>query len=169
MKANDKQVGGSHYNARTQTWDYIVDNGLNFLSGSIVAYLARWERKGNQQDLDKAEHYMQKLMECVREGRLKPARFNHPPLLRPHPDTGVAPAHLTLEPGKVVYNNGAPIPELRGGSGGAVYPGCGGGGDYDERMKSREARAAVMAADRERIVEENREAKESTINQGDTI
>lgn len=94
--ANGRQVGGDHYNSRTQPWDFITDNKLNFLSGSIVSYLTRWERKGNMQDLQKAEHYLEKLLELVGAGKLQPAcmplpitNFSRP---LPHPvSTGLRP------------------------------------------------------------------------------
>lgn len=73
VPANSRQVGGDHYGNRTQPWDFIIDNKLNFCSAAIVKYLARWERKGNYQDLDKAQHYFDKLKECIKEGRITPA------------------------------------------------------------------------------------------------
>jgi len=63
-KANDKQVGGSHYAVKAiQPWDYIVANNLGYLEGNIVKYISRWKDKNGVQDLKKAQHYLQKLIE----------------------------------------------------------------------------------------------------------
>ena len=64
MSANDKQVQGDHYRARPiQPWDYIAANGLGFFEGNVVKYVTRWRDKGGVSDLEKAQHYLQKLIE----------------------------------------------------------------------------------------------------------
>lgn len=64
MSANDHQHGGNHYIKRSiQPWDAIVDWGLGFLDGNAVKYLARWRDKGGIEDLRKARHYIDKLIE----------------------------------------------------------------------------------------------------------
>lgn len=63
MTANDHQVGGSHYQKAIQPWDYIVANNLGYLEGNVVKYVSRWRDKGGVQDLHKAMHYLQKLIE----------------------------------------------------------------------------------------------------------
>lgn len=63
MSANDKQMGGSHYLKAIQPWDYIAANGLNFFEGNIVKYVTRWRQKGGVEDLRKARHYLDKLIE----------------------------------------------------------------------------------------------------------
>lgn len=64
MSANEKQVGGSHYNTKPiQPWDYIAANGLGFFEGSIVKYVSRWREKGGIKDLEKARHFLDKLIE----------------------------------------------------------------------------------------------------------
>ena len=62
MSANDTQVGGAHYQTPIQPWDFIV-NGLGFLEGNIVKYVTRWKQKGGVEDLRKARHYLDKLIE----------------------------------------------------------------------------------------------------------
>jgi hypothetical protein len=69
MSANDKQVGGSHYKTNIEPWDAILDWGLGYLDGSAVKYLSRWHKKGGVQDLEKAVHFLQKLIE-VENARL---------------------------------------------------------------------------------------------------
>lgn len=64
MSANDNQIGGQHYAAKTiQPWDFIAANGLGYFEGNVVKYLSRWRDKGGVQDLHKAAHYLQKLIE----------------------------------------------------------------------------------------------------------
>lgn len=66
MSANDIQVGGDHYRKRPiQTWDFIVTNNMNFLQGSIIKYVVRYQDKGGLQDLQKARHYLDKLIETI--------------------------------------------------------------------------------------------------------
>lgn len=62
--ANTRQVGGDHYASKDiQPWDYITSNNLPFLEGNIVKYITRWRDKGGVQDLHKARHYLDKLLE----------------------------------------------------------------------------------------------------------
>lgn len=64
LKANDTQVGGQHYKAKTiQPWDFIAANGLGYFEGNIVKYVSRWRDKGGLDDLRKARHYLDKLIE----------------------------------------------------------------------------------------------------------
>ena len=66
--ANEEQVGGDHYkNKAIQPWDYIASNNLGYLEGCIVKYVSRYKEKGGMQDLEKAAHYLQKLMEVESE------------------------------------------------------------------------------------------------------
>ncbi len=62
--ANDIQVGGQHYKAKTiQPWDFIAANQLGYFDGNIVKYVSRWRDKGGVDDLRKARHYLDKLIE----------------------------------------------------------------------------------------------------------
>jgi hypothetical protein len=64
LSANDVQVGGEHYKGKAiQPWDYIVSNELGYLEGNIVKYVSRWKQKGGIADLQKAQHYLAKLIE----------------------------------------------------------------------------------------------------------
>jgi hypothetical protein len=55
---------GDHYENKTiQPWDYIASNNLGYLEGCIVKYVSRYKEKGGMQDLEKAAHYLQKLIE----------------------------------------------------------------------------------------------------------
>jgi len=66
--ANANQVGGDHYrNKAIQPWDYIASNNLGYLEGCVIKYVSRYKEKGGIQDLEKAAHYLQKLMEIQSE------------------------------------------------------------------------------------------------------
>lgn len=69
MTANERQVGGDHYEHRTiQPWDFIWANELGFFEGNIVKYVVRWQQKGGREDLLKAAHYLEKLLELTDSG-----------------------------------------------------------------------------------------------------
>lgn len=64
MSANDIQHGGDHYKSKTlQPWDVIIAWDMGFLDGNALKYLARYRSKNGKQDLEKAIHYIQKLIE----------------------------------------------------------------------------------------------------------
>ena len=64
LKANEYQPGGDHDIKQTiQPWDYISDNNIGFLEGNAIKYLTRWKSKGGIEDIKKALHYVQKLLE----------------------------------------------------------------------------------------------------------
>ncbi len=66
VSANAVQVGGGHYQTKAiQPWDYIVSNRLGYLEGNVVKYVSRWQEKGGRQDLEKARHYLDKLLEVT--------------------------------------------------------------------------------------------------------
>jgi hypothetical protein len=61
---NNIQHGGTHYKDKAiQPWDYIISNDLGYLEGNVVKYVSRWRDKGGIQDLQKARHYLDKLLE----------------------------------------------------------------------------------------------------------
>ena len=64
QKANDVQVGGDHYKKKTiEPWDYIIANNLGFLEGNAIKYITRHKSKNGIEDLKKAIHYIEKLIE----------------------------------------------------------------------------------------------------------
>jgi len=64
MSANEIQIAGNHYKAKAiQPWDYIASNDLGYFEGNIVKYVSRWKDKGGVEDLRKARHYLDKLIE----------------------------------------------------------------------------------------------------------
>jgi hypothetical protein len=64
VKPSDTQVGGSHYSEfAIQPSEFIHKNGLGFLEGNIVKYVCRHAKKNGRQDLEKARHYIDLLIE----------------------------------------------------------------------------------------------------------
>ena len=63
---NETQVGGEHYKTNNiQPWDAIHAWGLGFFSGNVVKYVARHREKNGVEDLKKARHYLDKLIELM--------------------------------------------------------------------------------------------------------
>lgn len=63
--ANSTQVAGSHYRSEIQHWDYVIANDLGYFEGQITKYVTRWRKKNGVQDLHKARHFLQKLIEVA--------------------------------------------------------------------------------------------------------
>ena len=61
--AKSKQVGGNHYKKAIQPWDIISEWELDFWEGNVLKYLLRWKFKDGLQDLKKARHYLDYLIE----------------------------------------------------------------------------------------------------------
>lgn len=62
--AFDSQVGGNHYkDLAIQPLEFIVANGLDFCQGNVVKYVVRYHLKGGLEDLKKARHYLDLLIE----------------------------------------------------------------------------------------------------------
>ncbi len=58
-----KQVAGTHYQRAIQPWDIISEWELDFWEGNVLKYLLRWKHKDGVQDLKKAKHYLEYLIE----------------------------------------------------------------------------------------------------------
>lgn len=52
-----------HYRTDIQPIEYIVANNMGFCEGNVVKYISRWEMKGGVEDLEKAKHYIEMLIE----------------------------------------------------------------------------------------------------------
>lgn len=64
MTAPNTQIGGDHYKARgIQPVEYIHANGLSFMAGNVVKYVTRHRDKGGADDLRKARHYIDLLLQ----------------------------------------------------------------------------------------------------------
>ncbi|MDB4559242.1 DUF3310 domain-containing protein [bacterium] len=63
MSALDKQTGGSHYDMKIQPIEYIYQNSLDYCEGNVVKYISRHGRKNGADDIRKAIHYCELLLE----------------------------------------------------------------------------------------------------------
>jgi len=63
-KALSRQVGGGHYkDFAIQPVEFIHQNGIGYMEGNAIKYLCRWRSKNGLQDLEKAKHYIDLLIE----------------------------------------------------------------------------------------------------------
>ena len=64
MSTYKKQIGGSHYkNMVVQPSEFINKNKLLFAEGNAIKYICRHKQKGERQDLEKAKHYIDMIIE----------------------------------------------------------------------------------------------------------
>ena len=58
------QIGGNHYKDMViQPVEFITANNLGFIEGCIIKYLCRYKVKGGVGDLQKAQHFLNILLE----------------------------------------------------------------------------------------------------------
>lgn len=67
-RANERQVGGTHYQCGMQHWDIVSDHGVPYLLGCATKYLMRWRQKNGVEDLRKAEHFVEKCIDVEETG-----------------------------------------------------------------------------------------------------
>ena len=64
MKALKNQVGGEHYkDCAIQPIEFIYFNNIPFLEANVIKYIVRWKEKNGVQDLEKAKHYIDLLID----------------------------------------------------------------------------------------------------------
>jgi lipopolysaccharide biosynthesis regulator YciM len=61
--ANEIQIGGDHYKAAIEHWDFVLANDIPYMEAQIMKYLCRWKKKNGLMDLYKALHFLAKLIE----------------------------------------------------------------------------------------------------------
>jgi hypothetical protein len=79
MSANTRQVAGSHYKrgGNLQHWDMVAAMLENrYFEGCITKYATRWRFKNGAQDLEKAAHFTDKLIELAVAGIVAPMAWN---------------------------------------------------------------------------------------------
>ena len=60
----DKQVGGDHYQTmKIQPAEFVNKNKMLFAEGNAIKYICRHINKGGKQDLEKAKHYIDMIIE----------------------------------------------------------------------------------------------------------
>ena len=64
MSVYKKQVGGNHYrNMVVQPSEFVNKNRLLFAEASAIKYICRHAAKGKEQDIHKAIHYLEMILE----------------------------------------------------------------------------------------------------------
>ena len=64
MSVWKKQVGGKHYiKYKIQPSKFVVENKLLYPEGSVIKYILRHQDKGGKQDLEKAKHFIDMIIE----------------------------------------------------------------------------------------------------------
>lgn len=63
IPALDTQVGGSHYQMPIQPIEFIVKNDIPYREGNAIKYICRHKKKNGKQDIEKAIHYLQMVLE----------------------------------------------------------------------------------------------------------
>ena len=60
----EKQVGGKHYRSmKIQPAQFINENKLLFAEGNAIKYICRHSNKGKEEDIKKAIHYLEMILE----------------------------------------------------------------------------------------------------------
>ena len=63
-KVYTKQIGGSHYKKmKIQPSKFVIENKLLFPEGNVIKYICRHQYKGGKQDLEKAIHFIEMIIE----------------------------------------------------------------------------------------------------------
>jgi hypothetical protein len=62
------QVNGTHYkDLSIQPVEYIIKNNLGYLEGNVLKYITRWRKKDGVNDLRKARHYIDMLIQIEQD------------------------------------------------------------------------------------------------------
>ena len=86
MKPYDKQIGGSHYQKyKIQPSKFVIENELLYPEGCAIKYIIRHRDKGKKQDILKAIHFLEMIIER-----------DYPDI----PETKTLPKGFTLKPSK---------------------------------------------------------------------
>ena len=64
MSASDDQIGGKHYKIyKIQPTEFIHTNSIPFIEGNVIKYVMRHKYKYGIEDLNKAKHYIDLLIQ----------------------------------------------------------------------------------------------------------
>lgn len=68
MSQFDRQVGGDHYKKMPiQPLEFIAKNNLDFFQGCVIKYILRYKDKNGVEDLKKAIHFIEMMIEMEEE------------------------------------------------------------------------------------------------------
>ena len=69
MSVYNKQIGGTHYKKmKIQPSKFVIENKLLFPEGNVIKYICRHPYKGGKEDLLKAKHFIDMIIERDYEG-----------------------------------------------------------------------------------------------------
>lgn len=63
-EATQKQVGGTHYDMPIQPIEFIVKNDIPYREGNAIKYICRHSKKNGAEDIRKAIHYLEMILEA---------------------------------------------------------------------------------------------------------
>ena len=64
MSAYNRQVGGTHYKKmKIQPSKFVIENKLLFPEGNVIKYICSHQYKGGKEDLLKAMHFIEMIIE----------------------------------------------------------------------------------------------------------
>ena len=64
MSVWKKQVGGTHYiKYKIQPSQFVTENKLLYPEGTVIKYILRHQDKGGKEDLEKAKHFIDMIIE----------------------------------------------------------------------------------------------------------
>ena len=64
MSPYKKQIGGKHYlKYKIQPSEFVVENKLLYPEGNVIKYILRHQDKGGKEDLLKAKHFIDMIIE----------------------------------------------------------------------------------------------------------
>ena len=70
MSTYDKQIGGTHYQKfKIQPSKFVIENELLYPEGCVIKYILRHRLKGKKQDLEKAIHFIEMIIERDYSGK----------------------------------------------------------------------------------------------------
>ena len=93
--ALDVQTGGDHYkDMKIQPVEFIHANGLPFIEGAIIKYVCRHKAKNGRQDLEKARHFIDMLLELEYPEEEKQQEK------KPHPSDDVGEGYRKIRVGE---------------------------------------------------------------------
>ena len=68
MSQFDRQVGGDHYRKMPiQPLEFIAKNELSYFQGCVIKYILRYKDKNGVEDLRKAIHFIEMMIEMEEE------------------------------------------------------------------------------------------------------
>ena len=64
------QISGNHYkDMAIQPIEYINANKMPFMDGCVIKYVSRWRRKNGVEDLRKARHFIDMMIDLEEKGK----------------------------------------------------------------------------------------------------